>query len=94
MKMILFLNPWEGLGFMMRKLLESEGIEMEWKNSKDDLKLFKKHNIKTTPVLLLLDNEAESGRLTSTQEIIEYLKENVQDIEIPMGIEEQALLDK
>tara|TARA_B110000495_G_C22370761_1_gene241105 strand:- start:89 stop:337 length:249 start_codon:yes stop_codon:yes gene_type:complete len=71
---ILFLNPWEGLGFMLKRKMEQEDIEMVWKNEKDHPKNFKKHKIRTTPVLLILDKGVESDRLTSTDEIMEYLK--------------------
>ena len=81
MKYILFLNVWEGLGFILNKKLIRENIEVEFLNSKDNPKDFKKHNIKTTPVLIILDKKEEFGRLTSTDEIVEYLK-NVQNTEI------------
>ena len=89
MNHILFLNIWEGLGFMLnRKLIEAD-IEIDYLNSKEHLEDFKKYNVKTTPVLLILDNVVESDRLTSTDEIVEYLKnlENEQNTEVPVGTE-------
>lgn len=82
MNHILFLNEWEGLGFMLKRKLDREKIEVEWLNAKDNPKEFKKHNIKTTPVLVIFDKKVEADRLTSTEEIIEYLK-NVSNTEIP-----------
>jgi hypothetical protein len=78
---ILFLNEWEGLGFLLKKKLIKENIEVEYFNSRDNPKVFKKHGIRTTPVLLILDKKEESDRLSSTDEIIEYLK-NVSNTEI------------
>ena len=77
----LFLNSWEGLGFVLNKKLESEKLEVEYLNSKDNSKEFEKYQIKSTPILIKLDKGKESGRLTSTDEIVEYLK-NVSNIEI------------
>lgn len=54
---------------------------MDYLNSKDNPKEFKKHGIRTTPVLLILDKKEESDRLSSTDEIIEYLK-NASNTEI------------
>jgi hypothetical protein len=79
---ILFLNEWEGLGFMLKRKLDREKVETEWFNAKDNPKEFKKYNIKTTPVLIILDKKEEADRLTSTDEIVEYLK-NVSNTEIP-----------
>ena len=59
---------------MLKRKMEQEDIEMVWKNEKDHPKNFKKHKIRTTPVLLILDKGVESDRLTSTDEIMEYLK--------------------
>lgn len=81
---ILFLNEWEGLGFMLKRKLDREKIEVEFLNAKDNPKEFKKYNIKTTPVLLTLDKKIEADRITSTDEIVEYLK-NVSNTEIPVG---------
>lgn len=71
---ILFLNEWEGLGFMLKRKLAKESIVIDELNSKDHLEKFKQYNIKTTPVLVILDNSKESSRLTTTDEIVEYLK--------------------
>ena len=84
MNHILFLNEWEGLGFMLKRKLEKEQIEETWLNLKDNPKEFIKYNVKTTPVLVILDKNIESDRLTSIEEIVEYLK-NVSNTEIPLG---------
>ena len=80
MKHILFLNEWEGLGFMLKRKLDREKIVVEYLDSKSNAKDFKKYNIKTTPVLIILDKKEESDRITSTDEIVEYLK-NVSNTE-------------
>jgi hypothetical protein len=86
MNHILFLNIWEGLGFMLnRKLIEAD-IEMDYLNSKEHLEDFKKYNVRTTPVLVILDNDGGYDKLTSTEEILTYLK-NVQNTEVPVGTE-------
>jgi hypothetical protein len=86
MNHILFLNIWEGLGFMLnRKLIESN-IEIDYLNSKEHLDDFKKYNVRTTPVLVMLDKDGSYDKLTSTEEILIYLK-NVQDTKVPVGTE-------
>lgn len=71
---ILFLNDWEGLGFMLKRKLHKESIEIDHLNSKDHFKKFKQYDVKSTPILIILDNGVESNRLTTTDEIVEYLK--------------------
>lgn len=87
MEKILFLNIWEGLGFMLNKKLIEADIEIDYLNSKDHLEDFRKYNIRSTPVLVVLDNGEESDRLKSTEEILKYLK-NEQNTKIPVGSEE------
>jgi hypothetical protein len=87
MNHILFLNIWEGLGFMLnRKLIEAD-IEIDYLNSKEHLEDFKKYKVRTTPVLVILDNDGGYDKLTSTEEILNYLKSNVQNTEVPVGTE-------
>lgn len=84
MEHILFLNKTWGVDFMLIRKLEREKIEFEYISLAGDLdeqKLYTKHKVRSTPLLLILDNGEESGRLTTTDEIIEYLK-NVSNIEI------------
>ena len=78
MKFILFLNIWEGLGFMLNRKLIDANIEIDYLNSKEHLEDFKKYNVRSTPVLVILDNDGAYDKLTSTEEILDYLK-NVQD---------------
>ncbi len=84
MKHILFLNKCWGVDFMLMKRLERENIEYEYvslfEEEKTNKKIYKKYNVKSTPVLLVLDKENESDRLTSVEEIVEYLK-NVSNTE-------------
>lgn len=46
------------------------------KNLKDDPKFFKKHEVRTCPVLLVLDKGKVVDRVKGVQEIINNLKEN------------------
>ena len=82
MDLILCNNVWEGLCFMMNKALLKEKIEVEIKNIKDDSKFFKKHDIKTCPVLLIFDNKVVVDRKRGVEDIIKFLKDNVQSGEI------------
>ena len=75
MNYILCNNIWEGVCFMMDKALKREELVVETKNSKDDVKFFKKYNIGTCPVLLGLDNDKECVRITGIQDIIKTLKD-------------------
>lgn len=77
MNHILFLNKSWGVDFMLIRKLEREKIEFSYVSLAGDLdeqKLYTKYNVRSTPALLILDNGKESGRLTSTDEIVEYLK--------------------
>jgi thiol-disulfide isomerase/thioredoxin len=70
---------------MLMKKLGRENIEYDYVSlfdeGKIDKKLYKKYNIKTTPVLLVFDKKEVADRLTSVEEIVEYLK-NVSNTEI------------
>ncbi len=59
---------------MMLKALIKEGIEVEMKSHRDDPEFFKKHQIRTCPVLLELDNGEVIDRITGVQDIIANLK--------------------
>jgi hypothetical protein len=61
---------------MMSKALEKESLEVETKSYKDDPKFFKKHQVRTCPILLELDNGKVVGRITGVEDIIKKLKEN------------------
>lgn len=77
MEHILFLNKSWGVDFMLIRKLEREKIEFEYVSLAGDLdekKLYTKYSVRSTPALLILDNGEESGRLTTTDEIVEYLK--------------------
>lgn len=82
---LLFLNVWEGLGYVLDKKLSEYKIEAEWYNSKDNLKEFRKYGIKSTPVLLALDNGEVSDRLCATDEIVEYFREDVSNNKTQVG---------
>ena len=85
MKHILFLNKCYGVDFMLIRRLDKEGIEYDYVSLNDegkvDKSLYTKYNVRSTPMLLVLDNDVESDRLKSTDEIVEYLK-NVSNTEI------------
>jgi cystathionine beta-lyase family protein involved in aluminum resistance len=69
---------------MLMKRLEREKIEYDYvslyEEDKTDFALYKKYNVKSTPLLLVLDNDRESDRLSSIEEIVEFLK-NVSNTE-------------
>ncbi len=79
MEKILCNNPWEGLCFMMNKALIREKLDLPvMKSFKDDPKFFKKYEVRTCPVLLVLDKGKVVDRIKGIQEIINHLKEDVQ----------------
>ena len=84
MKYILFLNDWEGLGYLLKKRIQKEKLDVSYLNSRENLEDFKKYEIKSSPALLILDKEEISDKLTSVDEIVEYLK-NVSNNKNPMG---------
>ena len=73
---------------MLAKKLERENIEYDcvslFDDDKVDKKLYKKYNVKSTPVLVVLDNGLETDRLSSIDEILKFLKQNVSNIKIPL----------
>jgi len=93
MKYILFLNKCWGVDFVLGKRMKAEDIEFDYVSLfEGDLiknkKLYKKYGIRTTPVLLMLDNGDISDKLVTVNEIVEELKklkENEQNIEISLG---------
>jgi len=97
MKYILFLNKTWGVDFMLIRRLEREKIDYDYVSLFDeghvDTELYTKYGVRSTPCLLILDNDEVSDKLNSTDEIIEYLK-NVQNTKIPLGTEDQTLLGK
>ena len=84
MKHILFLNRTWGVDHMLMKKLERENIEYTYVSmvdgSTEDKNIYRKYDIRSTPCLLVLDNDKVTDTLKSTDEIIEYLK-NVQNTE-------------
>ena len=88
MKHLLFLNKCWGVDFMLARQLDKDNIEYDYvslfEEDKIDKKAYKKYGIRSTPVLLILDNEEVADRLSSVEEIVEYLK-NVSNTEIFVG---------
>jgi len=78
MKYILFLNKCWGVDFMLMRRLDREKIEYEYVSLVDETNLNKelyiKYGVKSTPCLLVLDNDSVSDTLKSTDEIVEFLK--------------------
>lgn len=81
---LLFLNDWEGLGYLLKKRIQKESLDIPYFNLKDNLDEFRKYEIRSSPVLLILDKEEIADKLTSVEEIVEYLK-NVSNTKIPLG---------
>ena len=75
---ILFLNKCWGVDFMLMKRLEREKIDYDYVSLFDEGKvnknMYTKYKIKSTPILLILDSGVEYDKLSSTDEIVEFLK--------------------
>jgi len=74
MNHILFLNEWEGLGFLLKKRLQKESPDTVFFNLRDNSEEFKKYKIRSSPILLVLDKDEIVDKISSVEEIIEYLK--------------------
>jgi glutaredoxin len=63
---------------MLMRRLDREKIEYEYVSLVDETNLNKelyiKYGVKSTPCLLVLDNDSVSDTLKSTDEIVEFLK--------------------
>jgi hypothetical protein len=70
---------------MLARQLDRENIQYTYislfEEDKIDKKAYKKYGIRSTPILLVLDKEEVVDRLSSVEEIVEYLK-NVSNTEI------------
>ena len=81
MKYILFLNKCWGVDFMLKRKLDNENIEYDYvslfEEGKIDRDMYLKYGIKSTPTLITLDKDREADRLTSIEEIVNFLKKNV-----------------
>lgn len=81
----LFLIPRYGPDLMLRNRLVRENIDIEWidfYDSKENQKLYKKFDVKLTPVLLKVDKKTVCDRIFGVEDIIKELKkikENVQN---------------
>lgn len=88
MNHLLFLNKCWGVDFLLTKRLEREKIEYDYISLFDENNInkeqYEKYDIRSTPVLLVLDKEEVVDRISSVNEIVEYLK-NVSDNEISLG---------
>lgn len=85
MTTLLFLNQTYGVDFMLKRRLEAEKIEHEFisligDNSKENQKLYKKYNVKSTPVLIVLDKKEEVDRITGVEDIVKHLKDNRENV--------------
>lgn len=86
MKYKLFLNKCYGVDYMLVRKLEKEKIEYDYVSLFDEGKIDKEsylhYNIKSTPVLLTFyeNSEEVSGRLTNTDDIVEYFKQINEDV--------------
>ena len=73
----LFINPWEGLGFVLHKRLTTANLEFEYMDSRTNLDEFRKYGVKSTPVLLILDNDGMDDKLVTVDEIVDFFQRNV-----------------
>lgn len=92
MKYLLFLNKCYGVDFWLTRELEKANIVdydyvSHTEKDKRNPKLQKKHNVRSTPVLIVLDEQGdEVDRLYLVAEIVEWFKKNyVQDSKIQVG---------
>ena len=76
MDYLLFLNPFYGPDSMLRSKLKREDIEVVFLSIRDEgaVEIYKKHGIRTTPVLLVLDNETVAATIKGTDEIVKEFK--------------------
>ena len=84
MTTLLFLNRTYGVDFMLRRKLENEKIEHEFisligENEKEHRKLYKKYDVKSTHILIVLDKKEVVDRITGVEDILKYLKDNKQE---------------
>ena len=74
---ILFMNPGWGVDYMLQRKLGKEEIPFEYVSpvgTSEDKVLCKRHEIRMTPVLLVLDNDVVVDKLVTIDEIMDYLK--------------------
>jgi signal recognition particle receptor subunit beta len=90
MKTLLFLNPGWGVDFMLKRKMATEGVEHPYiplfeetdkQKKRENDRLYKKHEIKSTPVLIVLDKTEEVDRITGVEDILKYLKDNNESID-------------
>jgi hypothetical protein len=78
MEYLLFMNPQWGVDFILKRKLENAELEYVhhsiFDGDKKTKKLYTKHGIKSTPVLLKLDKGEVVDKLVTTDEIVEFLK--------------------
>ena len=87
MSYILFMNPCYGVDYTLKKKMEREAVEytsLSIFGTEEEKELYTKHGIRTTPVLLVLDNDIVVDRIVAVSEIVDYLK-NVSDTKISVG---------
>lgn len=80
----LFLIAQHGPDTMLRNQLKREGLEIQWCDFYDGEEskiLYKKYKIKSTPVLLKLDNGEVCDRIFGVSDIIRELKKELENAE-------------
>lgn len=86
MEYLLFMDPKFGVDFVLKKKLDGEKLEYKFIPLKDDdkksnLKTYKKYSVKTTPVLLKMQDGVVIEKVVTTDEIVSFFK-NVPDKKI------------
>ena len=76
MKVILCNEVTEGLGFMLNRKIIKNKWKVQTVSRKDDPKFFKKHNIRSCPVLLIFDGKVVDTVLKGVEDISEWLETN------------------
>lgn len=76
MKAILCNEVTEGLGFMLKKRIDKNEWKIETYSRKENPKFFKKHGIRSCPVLLIFDGKVVDTVLKGVEDISEWLEAN------------------
>lgn len=70
----LFLNPNQGPDFMLRSKISKAGLEVDYLLLQDNKEEYKKYGIRSTPKLLIFDNEGNYDTIVGMEEILKELK--------------------
>lgn len=78
------MNPRWGVDYMLKRKLDKAEIVYEAISAfgtAEEKAIYTKYGVRSTPVLLVLDNDVVADKIVAVDEIVEYLK-NVPNTEI------------